>query len=281
MVAEVTQRVNVSEVRHPYHSTDSTSQHCCTSQARLFDFRGHGSRGSESLSVDGRTPSWDEFGVSDVMREVERLRATHHHEEPLVGVGHSMGGACLVKAELAHPGTFHALVLCEPILIATDVDFQQPNQLSKRALKRVNHWNTRDEAASYLRERSMFRPWHQDAFDGYVDGGLKVDEDGTVSLACPPRTESETFRAGGESVNTRLGEVQCPVHIVVGSESQTFQQPNFDTVQYFERVAASFPRGSMHVIPGASHFGPQEAPGTMAQQIESIIAAHPVVRSSL
>ena len=93
---------------------------------RAFDFRGHGSRGGECLTGTSGPPSWDDFAVADVLEAASSLRVGGGGGCcRVVGVGHSMGGAALVKAELAAPGTFAALVLCEPILISNDIPFYE------------------------------------------------------------------------------------------------------------------------------------------------------------
>jgi hypothetical protein len=60
------------------------------------------------------------------------------------------------KTELAHPGLFSSLVLCEPILFEQDVDPGHTFHLSERALKRKSLWQTREEAEEYLKARPMF-----------------------------------------------------------------------------------------------------------------------------
>jgi pimeloyl-ACP methyl ester carboxylesterase len=124
-----------------------------------FDFRGHGSRSGEDISG-----IWDNFGVEDVLTAVARIRAHPISKSPdvelLIGVGHSFGGAALLKAELAHPGLFSALVLCEPILLEDDVgvttDDQTRSSLAERALKRKSVWPDRETARKLLHSKPMF-----------------------------------------------------------------------------------------------------------------------------
>ena len=72
--------------------------------AWAVDLRGHGDSPAAT-----RPTEWAGFG-RDVVTATRRLG------RPLLGVGHSLGAAALLMAELAEPGTFDELVLYEPAL---------------------------------------------------------------------------------------------------------------------------------------------------------------------
>ncbi|MDH4308607.1 MAG: lysophospholipase, partial [Acidimicrobiia bacterium] len=73
-----------------------------------WDHRGHGRSTGGSVPV-----SWWEM-ASDARRVISELVPK---PAPVIGVGHSMGGAVLAMVELVSPGTFDGLVLVEPILL--------------------------------------------------------------------------------------------------------------------------------------------------------------------
>ena len=69
--------------------------------AHLFDFKGHGARGLREPVTPDDGP-WDEWAVDDVLAAVDRAQRAHQQKRPLpvIGVGHSFGGAALVKVTL-------------------------------------------------------------------------------------------------------------------------------------------------------------------------------------
>ena len=86
-----------------------------------LDFSGHGdtpAARAESVALD-----WGQFTAADVFEalheagvEAGGAGAGAGASRPVLGVGHSMGGAAVALAELARPGTFSGALLLEPIL---------------------------------------------------------------------------------------------------------------------------------------------------------------------
>ena len=70
-----------------------------------WDYRGHGRSGGGTIPVSWWSMGFDAGAVRDAT-PVERA----------IGVGHSMGGAALLMAQLFDPRRFDALILFEPIV---------------------------------------------------------------------------------------------------------------------------------------------------------------------
>lgn len=185
--------------------------------------------------------------------------------DQVVGIGHSMGGASLVMAELLAPGSFAALVLVEPIIFGPPHARDSSHPLVRMALRRRDRFESRHEVKASYASKPPFSAWHPAALDGYVEGGF-VERDGTTRLACRPDTEAEVFTAAGaHAAWERLGEVRLPVTILFGADTDTYSPG------YAEELAARFPRAAASAVEGTGHFLPMEQPEAVADAVRTAI----------
>ncbi len=132
-----------------------------------------------------------------------------------VGIGHSMGGAAMVMAELQRPGCFDALVLVEPIVFppepsASTLFKRTTNTLVEQALKRRATFASPDDIRAYLSPKPLFSQWSADALSAYIDGGFYKEAEGDWRLRCRPAWESRVFSLGTHDAFKRLGEIRIP-----------------------------------------------------------------------
>ncbi|MCP3997963.1 MAG: alpha/beta hydrolase [bacterium] len=221
-------------------------------RALAVDQRAHG----DSAAPDPPFDWWD------VGADVVELIAGRR---PVIGVGHSAGGAALALAELANPGTFATLVLVEPIIFPPPYGRFQHNPMSAGALRRRPAFPSRKIAYDNFRSKPAFAGWQDRAMRAYVDGGLREVDDGVV-LKCSPQDEAEFFMAATEhGAWDRLGEIEVPALLLAGEHSTTHQEP------FLAELAARFPDGSYTIIPDASHFVWMERPEAVAGRIAAVI----------
>lgn len=185
---------------------------------------------------------------------------------PRLGVGHSSGGAALAMAEILMPGTFRRLVLIEPIVFPGPFAPMPTHPLVAGALRRRASFASRAEARAAYHRRGPFTKWGDAALDLYVEHGFRDGPDGRRHLACSPATEAEFYRmATAHGAWDRLGEISCPVTIVVGEHSDS-HPPEFAA-----RLAARFRDATVVSYPGASHFLPMEHPEVVAGLVGELI----------
>lgn len=184
---------------------------------------------------------------------------------PVIGVGHSAGGAALVLAELTQLGMFASLILVEPIIFAPPYGRFADNPMSAAALRRKRGFPSREAAYVNFAAKDAFAEWDQRAMQAYVAGGLRPDGDGFV-LKCAPEHEAEFFMAATDHrAWDRLGEIAAPCVVIAGEHSTTHRDP------YLSELAGRFGNATVVVVSGSSHFVWMERPGDIAKQVAHAI----------
>ena len=226
-----------------------------TAHCWAVDFRGHG----DSTLPDDGDLRWSGMG-EDVLAVVDFL-AARGAEGPVLGVGHSMGGAAAVLAEQARPGTFAALWLYEPIVFPPMEGVPRANPMAAGARKRRAVFASRDEAFANYSSKPPMGSMTPEALHAYVDHGFRDRPDGTVELKCLPETEARVFEGSlGNRGFERLGEVACPVTVAASGDG-------FPPAQMAPLVADALPHGRFARYPELTHFGPMEDPAGLARAI--------------
>jgi pimeloyl-ACP methyl ester carboxylesterase len=227
------------------------------------DFRGHG---DSSAPADGDF-SWSGF-ADDVLTTVDALGL----ERPLA-LGHSKGGAALLLAEQARPGTMGALYVFEPIVFPpgeAPEDARRPGaSLADGAERRRQTFASTDDAFENFASKPPLDALAPAALRAYVEHGLAPTLDGEVRLKCRPADEAQVYRMGGRhGAWDALGDISCPVTVAAGGTSPVI------TPAVAKRIAERIPAGRVDVFDGLGHFGPLEDPPGVAEAVAATFAEH-------
>ncbi len=222
--------------------------------AVAWDFPSHGASPKAPHPID-----WWSFGaVAGAVSVAEPA--------PRIGVGHSMGSAALIMAQIEDPTLFERLVLVEPIVFPGPYRrAAEENAMARAARRRRRSFTSPQEALEKFGQKQVFAHWTPEALDAYIAGGLRPEGDRWV-LACLPEDEAELYEtAGAHGAYERLGEVKIPVLVVAGERSSSH------TPEYTAHLAGRFGEGRSVVMAGTSHFVPMEAPASLAEMIHGEI----------
>jgi len=232
----------------------------------VFDERGHG---DTAPSEAGQ--SWHGFGT-DALAVVDELGL----DRPF-GVGHSAGGAALLLAELARPGTFRALWVFEPIVPPAPAGHGATpfpagaNPLAEGARRRREVFDSREAAYENYAGKPPFSALAPDALRAYVDFGFTDLDDGTVRLKCRREVEAATYEmAMHHGASSRLHEIGCPVVLASGGRTDTPFGPGL-----MDQLADRIPGGRAEPFPDLGHFGPLQEPATVAASIRRAFTTTP------
>ena len=218
--------------------------------ALAWDAKGHG-----SAPPLGSPVTWWTFG-RDLVDLIDELSPT----APVVGVGHSMGGAATVMAEMIRPGLLSGMVLIEPVIIPPDFRTSGDHPLAMMAAMRRPTFPSRQAAAASYRSKPLFKRWHAGAFSAYLEGGLTPHADG-VALACRPEVESAVFAASTETgLYGRLDELTAPIRLLISDYPGELEA-------VMDALEGRLPNTKTSFLMGQSHMVVMERPDLVATEI--------------
>ncbi|HUS60823.1 MAG TPA: alpha/beta hydrolase, partial [Acidimicrobiales bacterium] len=219
-----------------------------------MDTRGHGESGRPN---DGSF-AWSGL-AADILAVIDALGLAS-----VRAVGHSSGGAALLLAEQARPGTFERLWLYEPILFppASSDGPPPPNVMAEAALRRRGWFPNLHQALANYQSKPPLRDVDPAILRAYVEHGFRAADDG-VALKCTPEDEAAVFaEARSHDGYQRLIEVRCPVTITGGEDSDI-------SPSLMRRIADQLPDGQAQILPGKGHLLPFEEPLLVASLIRA------------
>jgi pimeloyl-ACP methyl ester carboxylesterase len=225
-----------------------------------LDLRAHG---RSDRPTDGNF-AWSGF-CTDVLTVIDHLGLSHPY-----AFGHSCGGAAILLAEQAKPGTFASLYCFEPVVLdespgALPVN---ANPLSEGARRRRQSFPRAEDALLNFSTKPPLSKLDRDVLQIYVQAGFEVvpaEEGGdgrAIRLRCQ-RDDEAAIYANGASHGAfgHLHEIGCPVVFCCGELTDAFGRP------FVEADAGQVPHSTVEVVPGVGHFGPLERPGLLASSV--------------
>lgn len=191
--------------------------------------------------------------------------------EPVIGVGHSLGGYLSALAAVRRPELFRAVILLDaPILgrfTGSAVQFAKHVRLIDRVTpagsvkNRRRHWASREDALAHFRRRTIFHEFDPECLEDYVRFGTVEDADG-VKLLFDPGIEYQIYRTIPHDIAGSLKTLAVPAGFIGGSESTLLRRVGLGHTRRRFRLA---------LISGG-HLFPFELPEAAARAIQRMAA---------
>jgi pimeloyl-ACP methyl ester carboxylesterase len=231
-----------------------------------LDDRGHG---KTTAPANPKTlKNWNIF-VSDLEQFFESLN------RPVIAMGHSRGATASLLLAVRRPDLIRALVLVDPTILpyswtwgwalAKTMGLSKRIPIAATAAKRKNGWPDRERILASYKEKAVFRSWTDDFLEAYVNDGTKDNSNGTIKLRCQPAWESRCFAVCPHDVWRYIPQLQQPVLVLYGAESDTF------LASAAKRFKAEVTGAQMHRLEATSHFVPMERPNETTRAIFSFL----------
>ena len=225
-----------------------------------FDLRGHG----DTEHPDGEY-TFMQIG-HDTASVIKALKL-----EGSICIGHSAGGMSMLIADSLSPGIVGKGVLVDTRVGDSPMALLSPEEQKlrmQRTLQKRTVWESRDIMYEAYRDRRVFKPWTDEVFSDYIDGGTRSLGDGRVELKCNPVVE-ENFYENRRHLDTSKvlrglgGEYMLLVGAYKGA--QTAQDA---AVRHLAKESNGF---TVHELGAGSHFVPMEHPDLVLKAIRNFI----------
>lgn len=172
------------------------------------------------------TASWNDH-PRDLFVMINHFRA--QIKQPIVGIGHSMGGCHLVNLSLMHPRLFTTLVLMDPVIQ------RLPNRQgnfgpAKASTVRRDIWPSRKAAEASFKRSKFYQTWDPRVLDLWIKYGLRdlptlLHPTATAASGTLPAPNADPSSA---TVPPEKGtETQVTLTTTKHQEVFTFMRPNF------------------------------------------------------
>jgi len=233
-----------------------------------IDARGHGDSTPVAPGGDPDPYAWETL-AADALAALRGVCARTGHERVSLAIGHSFGGALLLRAAQLVPDVIERLLLCDPVLhraapAEETAGRDQGLALREATLRRRDRFPSFAAAYDHCRTRGLFAGFTPEALALYVREGMRVDGD-EVTLKCAREVEAAIFGGGGTS-----RAFEAPEGVTADTLFVHAQRGNF-LAETYEALAARMPRARV-ASEDLGHLFPLETPDAALAFAEGLLA---------
>ncbi|MFC3853323.1 alpha/beta fold hydrolase [Salinispirillum marinum] len=196
------------------------------------------------------------------------------HGQPIVGVGHSLGGGLMFMVSLMRPELFRAVyVLDVPLMtfwessvlaLLKRTPWRDRVTPAGRAMKRRAVWPSQEDAFAYWRTRPLFRRFPDDVLWDYVHAVTEQNASGDWSLRFRPDVEAHIFRTYPTNWVRHYRRRHVGLQVVVGQDTRLVKP-------HHRQMMAQKLGIPVHEVAGG-HLFPLELPEASAHELRQLMA---------
>jgi pimeloyl-ACP methyl ester carboxylesterase len=168
------------------------------------------------------TENWH-YLVDEIIQSI-----SSQSNEPVIAVGHSLGGVLSAIAAIEKPEYFKAVILLDSPLLgrfkSSMVKFAKALGIIDRVTPALRtkgrrvYWQSKQELIRYLKCRSLFKTFDDECLNDYIDHGLKKSNDGYF-LRFDRHIEYLIYRTIPHTMPQYQGKLTTPCALIYGQNS--------------------------------------------------------------
>lgn len=225
------------------------------------------------LERHGHDPRFPVNDGWDALKDELAAAIESEFTEPVIGLGHSLGGILHLLVSVDRPELYRRIILLDaPIIsrrssrgirIMKALNLMDRFSMSRQTRARRNFWPSREAAYEHFKAKPKFSAFDDEMLRDYIRCGT-IEADGGYRLAFDPQIEAAIYRNLPHDLPSLKGKLRVPVTYIGGTDSRearlarlSFMQRHFDI--------------DFHFLDG-SHLFPFEKPQATAALIRSLLA---------
>ena len=194
-------------------------------------------------------------------------------DEPVVGVGHSLGGVLTLLASYKRPELFKQIILLDApmfgfskstvIRLIKSLGLIHLVTPSKRSKKRKSIWDSKADAKAYLLSKPLYQSFHSKCINDYLDFALVEGADKQYQLRFCREKESLIFKTVPHTMHRLAKKSSIPSTLIYSESSHII------TKHDLRKMKKGY--GFSTMVSEGSHLFPFEYPVETAQLIQQSI----------
>jgi pimeloyl-ACP methyl ester carboxylesterase len=221
-----------------------------------------------------------QYPVDDGWRKLGKelgVELAQRYREPVILVGHSMGGILSLLAARKRPDLVRCVVLLDaPIVagwrasalhLAKLLRYESKRSPAQASVKRRNAWPDREAVYQHYAAKPMFAAWPEQVLRDYVAHGIEPEQGGGVRLRFMREIETAVYRTIPHHLGALTGrQYPVPIGFVGGVDSVECRLAGLKATKklvgpYFRQIAGG------HLFPMETPVAAAEATHEMIQTL--------------
>ncbi len=199
----------------------------------------------------------------------------HEYQQPIIGIGHSLGATCTILAAAKRPDLFKALVLIEPAMVSPGLAqlvrwlpkaVMNLTDPARSTLNKTDRWPSREAFLQQCQQARGYKRFSPEALQTLVRHGLVEGADGHFQLAFPKHWEAHNYTQP-PNVMAQLAQLPMPCVAIRGKPSVFF------TEQLWQEWQRRSPQTQFKQDLDYGHLLPLENPAGCQRLIEQGLAS--------
>lgn len=194
--------------------------------------------------------------------------------QPVIAVGHSLGGGLSLLAAIKEPALFKAVIMLDAplmsrfksfaIYLAKQFGFIDKITPAKFAKRRKSHWQSFAELKPYFQSKALFKNFRTECVDDYINCGFVKEGEG-CTLRFKKGIEYSIFRTLPHNCYHLENQLKVKAALIYGEDSRVLNLfDRYYMKKYFSIKSVKIKGG---------HMFPMEHPELAAQEIHRLLNA--------